>query len=170
MKIEEEFQIPCPKCGGNQYRIPENADDDSLIECDKCGFTASLQDFREHGLELAEKTDFNPYRTKEPRFIDIPTEEKNRKIQANPACGHLICRCEMVTEEEIRQAVRAGATTLDEIKFRTRAGMGRCQGGFCTSRAIQIMAEERGVAPQKITLKGGQSYILARETKDSLAG
>ena len=53
MKIEEEFQIPCPKCGGNRYRIPENADDDSLIECDKCGFTASLQDLREHGLELA---------------------------------------------------------------------------------------------------------------------
>lgn len=53
MKIEGDFQIPCPKCGGHEYRIPENADEDSLIECDKCGFTASLQDLREHGLQLA---------------------------------------------------------------------------------------------------------------------
>jgi glycerol-3-phosphate dehydrogenase len=119
----------------------------------------------DQGLILAEKSNFNPYRAREPRFIHLPPEEKNRRIQANPDCGHLICRCEMVTEEEIREAIRSGATTVDEIKFRTRAGMGRCQGGFCTSRILKIMMEERGVSPQEITLKGGNSYLLVRDTK-----
>ena len=53
MEIEERFEIPCPSCGGTQFRIPDGADDDSLIECDQCGLVASLQDLREHGLELA---------------------------------------------------------------------------------------------------------------------
>ncbi|MDP2916313.1 MAG: FAD-dependent oxidoreductase [Dehalococcoidia bacterium] len=124
----------------------------------------------DEGLGLVEKSDFNPYRDVEPRFIELATEEKNRKIEANPGYGHLVCRCEKVSEEEIRQAVRAGATTVDDVKFRTRATMGRCQGGFCTSRILKIMADEMGVSPLELTLKGGNSYVLACETKGLIRG
>lgn len=120
----------------------------------------------DEGLELVEKNDFNPYRFTEPRFIDLPTEEKNKKIQENPAYGHIVCRCEHVSEQEVVASVGTGARTLDDIKFRTRAGMGRCQGGFCTSRALQIMARELNVSPLELTKKGGNSYILKCETKE----
>jgi len=119
----------------------------------------------DQGFELATRSDYNPYRYKEPRFIELPEGEKNAKIQTEPRYGHMVCRCEKVSEQEIRKAVRAGARTLDDIKFRTLAGFGRCQGGFCTSRVIGIMAEELDVSPLEITKKGGDSYLLTSETK-----
>jgi glycerol-3-phosphate dehydrogenase len=119
----------------------------------------------EEGMELIEKRDFNPYRFKEPRFIELSTEEKNEKIRQNPRYGHIICRCEKVSEQEVVNAVRNGARTLDEVKFRTRAGMGRCQGGFCTSRVLKVMAREMGISPLQITKKGRESFILKSETK-----
>lgn len=120
----------------------------------------------EQGLELATRSDFNPYRRKESRFIELSEPEKNAKIEAEPRYGRMVCRCEKVTEQEIREAVRAGARTLDDIKFRTLAGFGRCQGGFCTSRVLEIMSEELGVSPLELTKKGDGSYILAGETKN----
>ncbi|MBQ9740690.1 MAG: FAD-dependent oxidoreductase, partial [Kiritimatiellae bacterium] len=71
-------------------------------------------------------------------------------IQKEPAFGRVICRCEEITEGEIRAAIRArvGARTLDGIKRRTRSGMGRCQGGFCTPRLIEILGEELGLPPE----------------------
>ena len=119
----------------------------------------------EQGLELTTKSDFNPYRHKEPRFMELPQSEKNARIQAEPRYGHMVCRCEKVSEQEIRQAVRAGAKTMDDIKFRSLAGFGRCQGGFCTSRVLKIMAEELNVSPTEITKKGGDSFILKSNTK-----
>ena len=119
----------------------------------------------DQGLELRTRSDFNPYRFKEPRFIDLSPEEKNARIQSDPRYGHILCRCMHVSEQEIRAAVRAGATTLDEVKFRTLAGMGRCQGGFCTSRVLQIMAEELNISALEITKKGGGAYILKSTTK-----
>jgi len=156
---------------------------DHLMECAKRGFINAVVSapgqapapamareivrmLSDEGLEIITKSDFNPYRFKEPRFIELPTEEKNAKIQAEPRLGHIVCRCEHVSEQEIRAAVRAGARTLDEIKFRTLAGMGRCQGGFCTSRVLEIMAEEMGVSPLELTKKGGGSYILESGTKE----
>ena len=120
----------------------------------------------DQGFELVTKSDYNPYRYKEPRFIELPEGEKNAKIQSEPRYGHMVCRCEKVSEQEIREAVRAGAGTIDDIKFRTLAGFGRCQGGFCTSRVIRIMAQELNVSPLEITKKGGGSYLLTSETKD----
>ena len=119
----------------------------------------------EEGLELTTRSDFNPFRTKAPRIIDLPEWEKNARIQEEPGYGHMVCRCEKVSEQEIREAVKAGARTLDEVKFRTLAGFGRCQGGFCTSRVIKIMAEELKVSPLEITKKGKGSYFLTRETR-----
>jgi len=156
---------------------------DHLLECPKRGFINAVVSapgmapapamareiatmLAEQGLVLATRSDFNPYRYKEPRFIELSTDEKNSKIEAEPGFGHIVCRCEHVSEQEIRAAVRAGARTLDEIKFHTLAGMGRCQGGFCTSRALRIMSEEMGVSPLELTKKGGNSYILASPTKE----
>ena len=70
-----------------------------------------------------------------------------------------------MSEQEIREAVKGGARTLDEIKFKTLAGFGPCQGGFCTSRVLKIMAEELNVSPVEITKRGGGSYILKGRTK-----
>jgi glycerol-3-phosphate dehydrogenase len=153
------------------------APDDHLLESPKRGFINAVVSapgqapapamareivrmLGEQGLEITTRTDFNPYRYKEPRFIDLPTDRKNAKIQTEPQFGHIICRCEKISEQEIREAVRAGAGTIDEIKFRTLAGMGRCQGGFCTSRVLKIMSEELGISPLEITKRGGDSYIL----------
>ena len=120
---------------------------------------------RDKGLDLVEKSDFNPYRHKEPRFIDLPTEEKNEKIRENPRYGHIICRCEKACEQEVREAVKRGVKTLDEMKFEVKTGMGRCQGGFCTSRVLKIMSEELGLSPLELKQKGDDSYILKSTTK-----
>ena len=156
---------------------------DHLLECPKRGFINAVVSApgqapavamaREivrmlsgEGLEIITRSDFNPYRHKAPRFIELPTKEKNAKIQVEPRFGHIVCRCEKVSEQEIREAVQAGARTLDEIKFQALAGMGRCQGGFCTSRVLKIMSEELGASPLELTKRGGNSYILKAETKD----
>lgn len=119
----------------------------------------------DQGLELIGRSDFNPYLEREPRFMDLSSEERNIRINAEPAYGHMVCRCMHVSEQEVRAAVRAGANTVDEVKFRTLAGMGRCQGGFCTSRVIQIMADELKISPLEITKRGGDSFILKAKTK-----
>jgi glycerol-3-phosphate dehydrogenase len=104
----------------------------------------------------------------EPRFITLNIEEKNKKIETDPRYGHIICRCEKVSEQEVVEAIYKGAKTLDGVKFRTRAGMGRCQGGFCTSRVLQIMARELDVSLLDLRKKGGNSYLLKCGTKDLL--
>jgi len=87
-------------------------------------------------------------------------------VTKDPGYGHVVCRCETVTEGEIVEALRKGATTLDGIKFRTRAGMGRCQGGFCTPRVVKILSRELGVKEEKITKKGRESRLLLYKSKE----
>lgn len=76
--------------------------------------------------------------------MDLPKEEQNRLLQENQAYGQIVCRCEQITEGEILDAIHRplGATTLDGVKRRTRAGMGRCQAGFCTPKVMEILARE----------------------------
>jgi glycerol-3-phosphate dehydrogenase len=126
-----------------------------------------VQMLADQDLECTTRSDFNPYRNKAPRIIDLPVWEKNERIETEPKYGHMVCRCEKVSEQEIREAVRGGARTLDEIKYKTLAGFGRCQGSFCTSRVLKIIAEELKVSPLEITKKGLGSYMLTRETKSS---
>ena len=96
---------------------------------------------------------------------DLTLEEKNALIKEKPEYGSIVCRCEMVTEGEIMDAINRpiGARTMDGIKRRTRAGMGRCQGGFCSPLVIEILARELGVAPEEIRKRGGSSYMLEHE-------
>ena len=89
---------------------------------------------------------------------------KHRKIRQNPAYANVICRCELVTEGEIMDAIHRplGATTVDGVKRRTRAGMGRCQSGFCAPKVVEILARELGRDIGEITKAGGNSGFLTR--------
>ena len=102
---------------------------------------------------------------------ELSMEERNKLIQEKPAYGNMICRCEMITEGEIIDAVNRslGAKSLDGVKRRTRAGMGRCQGGFCSPRVMEIIARERGVEIAEITKSGGKSRLIVGVNKESLA-
>lgn len=100
----------------------------------------------------------------------LSNEERAALIKENPAYGNIICRCEMITEGEIIDAIKRplGAKSLDGVKRRTRAGMGRCQSGFCSPRTIEILARERGVDPAEITKAGGNSKIIVGINKDRI--
>ena len=100
----------------------------------------------------------------------LSKEERADLIRENPAYGNIICRCEMITEGEIIDAVRRplGAKSLDGVKRRTRAGMGRCQSGFCSPRTMEILAGERHVSMSEITKSGGDSRIVVGTNKDTL--
>ena len=124
----------------------------------------------ECGANLKPKLRFNPKRKKSIVFADCSYKEKDELIKKNPQFAQIVCRCETVTEAEIRDAIRRpiGAKSLDGIKFRTRAGMGRCQGGFCTARLIYILSEELNVPMETLTKKGSDSKLFVGKTKDLL--
>ena len=86
----------------------------------------------------------------------------------NPDYGRIVCRCEVITEAEIRDAIRrpVGAKSIDGVKRRTRAGMGRCQGGFCSPRVMAILCEDLKCSPLDITKCGGESKLLAGTLDD----
>lgn len=100
----------------------------------------------------------------------LPFEERAALIKENPAYGKVICRCETITEGEIVDAIHRvpGARSLDGVKRRTRAGMGRCQGGFCSPRVMEILARELGVPMSEITKSGGGSKLIVGVNKDTL--
>jgi glycerol-3-phosphate dehydrogenase len=101
-------------------------------------------------------------RTAIPRFRAHGTAARNALIRQDPEYGEVVCRCELVTKAEIREAIRRGARTLDGIKFRTRSQMGRCHGSFCTMKIIQIMAEELGIPYEEVTKRGkGSEMVMA---------
>ena len=103
-----------------------------------------VRDILAEKMELKEKENFVEERKGIVRFLDLPKEEQNRLLQKNQAYGQIVCRCEQITEGEILDAIHRplGATTLDGVKRRTRAGMGRCQAGFCTPKVMEILARE----------------------------
>lgn len=113
-------------------------------------------------LNLQKKATVVSLPRREKPFHEMNDEERDAAIRANPEYGNIICRCETVTEAEIRASVRrpVGARTIDGVKRRTRAGMGRCQGGFCCPRVAQILCEETGVPLDHITKCGGDSFLL----------
>lgn len=100
----------------------------------------------------------------------LPFEERAALIKENPAYGQIICRCESITEGEIIDAIHRvpGARSLDGVKRRTRAGMGRCQAGFCSPRVMEILSRELGVPQSEITKSGGESRIIVGINKDAL--
>ncbi|MHA1321372.1 MAG: NAD(P)/FAD-dependent oxidoreductase [Candidatus Helarchaeota archaeon] len=120
------------------------------------------------GIDLQPNENFNPLREVPPRFALLSDEERHQLIAKNPEYGNIICRCEHVSEAEVKAAIHRplGATTLDGVKFRTRLGMGRCHGGFCTNRVLKILAEELHRPIETITKKGPSSELVIGHTKD----
>ncbi len=119
---------------------------------------------------VKKKSNWNPTRKGIPLVNSLPYEERKRLIAQNPDYGVIICRCEEISKGEIIDAIHSAipAKSLDSIKRRVGAGMGRCQGGFCTPLIMKIIHEESGMNMLKIRKKGGESYILREETKNSL--
>ncbi len=117
------------------------------------------------GMPAKEKNDFNPKGGGWPAFEIASTSEKKQMIQANSKYGHIICRCEQVTEAETVASIHRGAHTMDAVKHLTRAGMGRCQGGFCGPFVLKCLADELGIAPTQVTKSGPGSHQIVKMTK-----
>jgi glycerol-3-phosphate dehydrogenase len=112
------------------------------------------------GLPLVESPDYAPYRPAGKKIRHLDITEIDRLIAEDPAYARVVCRCEKVSEAEVVRAIRLGHTTMDGIKFATRAGMGRCQGGFCSFRVMEIIHRETGLDYDEITKRGGGSYAV----------
>ncbi len=112
------------------------------------------------GLALAERSDWDPTAPAPVRFAARSTEEQRQLAADDPRYARLVCRCELITEAEVRDAIGRGARTLDGLKFRTRAGMGRCQGAFCTWSCLSLLAEGLDVPITAVTKRGGGSWIV----------
>ena len=131
-----------------------------------CGhYVANL--LREIGLKMEFNENFIEKRKGIVCMRELSREEQHRKILENPLYGNIVCRCETVTEGEIVDAIHSPipATTVDGIKRRLRAGMGRCQGGFCGPKVIEILARELGCTPEDIRKNNSKSYMVCGKVK-----
>ncbi|MCK8817457.1 NAD(P)/FAD-dependent oxidoreductase [Natroniella sulfidigena] len=120
--------------------------------------------------ELELDPDFNPEHQGIPRFRHLSHQERAKLLEGNEDYGEIICRCESITKGEIIDAIRGpiGARTVNAVKRRVRPGAGRCQGGFCEPKVVEILAEELGIEPTEVKLEGQGSQLLVEPAKESL--
>ena len=163
----------------HEFVIGEAEDAPGFVDCagiESPGLTSApaigltVAELLREKLGLREKEDFIATRKGLLDPKSLTKEAYQALIRENPAYGQIICRCEQVTEGEIIDAIRRplGARSLDGVKRRTRAGMGRCQAGFCSPRVMEILARELGVSQAEITKCGGASRLIVGINKDSL--
>jgi glycerol-3-phosphate dehydrogenase len=112
------------------------------------------------GLALVEKSNYDPTLPKIEKIKDHSHEENERLIDGDLRYGNVVCRCENISEAEIVEAIQNGHVTLDGIKFYTRSGMGKCQGGFCTYKIMKIISRETGIPFAEISKRGGGSQLV----------
>ena len=126
-----------------------------------------VQQILMHGEKLKLKENFNPYRKGVIKFSEQTPEVQDKLIKENPLYGNIVCRCESITEGEIMDAIHRplGAKSVDGVKRRVRAGMGRCQGGFCGPKVIEILARELKVSPAEINKNNDGSYMVTGKTR-----
>lgn len=119
-------------------------------------------------LPLSDNEEYNPTRFEAKPFMEMNWEERRQAVAEDPAYGQIICRCETVTEAEIVRAIHSAipATSLDAVKRRTRAGMGRCQGGFCSPKVMEIIARETGLSFNQINKGEPGSWLVCGYLKD----
>ena len=164
---------------GHEFQIGELKDAKGFIDCagiESPGLTSApaigkmVAEILKGLTGAEEKPDFVATRKGILDPKTLSNEERAKLIKEKPAYGNIICRCEMITEGEIIDAINRplGAKSLDGVKRRTRAGMGRCQSGFCSPRTIENLARERGVDPAEITKSGGNSKIIVGINKDRI--
>lgn len=122
--------------------------------------------------ELSRKDDWNPIREKPVVFSRLSPKEQDRLVSENPSYGHIVCRCETISEGEIVDAINRPipAVTFDAIKRRVRATMGRCQGGFCGPRILEIIARETGLRPEEVKKQGPNSSIVVGTIRERYEG
>ncbi len=161
----------------DEFIIEELADAPGFIDCagiESPGLTSCpaigerITGILRERMGLVEKDDFISTRKGILRPANLPKEEQAALLRENPAYGNIICRCEMITEGEIIDAIRRplGAKSLDGVKRRTRAGMGRCQSGFCSPKVMEILAREWKMEVRQVTKSGGDSYLVLGTNKD----
>lgn len=122
---------------------------------------------KKNGLNLKKKKVFYKNNQEIPHLFALPFAKTKQLIKKDTSYGDIVCRCEMVSAKEIREAIKRGARTLDGIKFRTRAQAGRCHGGFCTTRIMKIMAEELKIPLTEITKRGQGSELVVEDRADA---
>lgn len=164
---------------GSEFIIGEVEDAEGFIDCagiESPGLTSCpavgemVAQILKENMGLQEKEEFISTRKGILDPNSLSKEEHAELIKREPAYGNIICRCEMITEGEILDAIHRplGAKSLDGVKRRTRAGMGRCQSGFCSPRIMEILARELGTSMSDITKSGGDSRIVVGTNKDRL--
>ncbi|MBZ9622677.1 NAD(P)/FAD-dependent oxidoreductase [Clostridium sp. FP2] len=167
------------KNSGNDFIIGEAIDAKNFINVasiDSPGLTSApsiavmVADIVIGKLTPEKNSEFNPIRQGIRKFREMSNEERKEIIKEIPEYGKIICRCETVTEGEIIDSIRRplGATTLDGVKRRTRAGMGRCQSGFCATRVVDILSKELNIPRDQVTKSGGNSILITGKNKDLL--
>jgi glycerol-3-phosphate dehydrogenase len=121
-----------------------------------------MGDWVAYYLKLEKNPEYVAPTPLEKPFNGMNEAERRTAYENDPDYGRIVCRCEQVTEAEVRRAIRrpVGARSLDGVKRRARPGMGRCQGGFCSTRVMQILAEELGVGLNEVTKSGRGSWVL----------
>jgi glycerol-3-phosphate dehydrogenase len=155
------------------YRIEEDKGFINLLGIESPGLTASPAIAKEvislvsKTIELKEKKSFTR-RKRRKRFCELTLKEQASLIRKDPLWGRIICRCENVTEREVIDALSnpLGAKTISSVKYRCRAGMGRCQGGFCTQHIVRIMQQYFNIDPTLIKLKSPGSYLFKRRIRE----
>ena len=163
----------------HEFIIKELDEAPGFVDCagiESPGLTSSpaigkmVAEILRDSMGLEENPDFNGTRKGILNPSTLSKEERAALIKENPAYGTIICRCEMVTEGEIIDSIRRplGARSLDGVKRRTRAGMGRCQSGFCSPRTMEILHRELGLPMTEITKNGGKSKLVVGTNKDNL--
>jgi glycerol-3-phosphate dehydrogenase len=117
-------------------------------------------------VKLKPNKNFNPYRDPYKKIINMGENEINQLIKKDADYGCIVCHCETVSHGEIRECMHRGipVKSFDAIKRRTRASMGRCQGGFCTPKVIEIISKELKIPKEKISKKGGKSFLVKNKT------
>ncbi|MBQ8440498.1 MAG: (2Fe-2S)-binding protein, partial [Clostridia bacterium] len=127
-----------------------------------------LELLKDTDLVLTKKENFDPIRPATHAFREGTIEEKNAMIHKDPSYGRIICRCEGVSEGEILAAIRQNPRPkdLDGVKRRTRAQMGRCQGGFCSPYIVEMLSKEWNIPFESVTKFGGESIINFERTKE----
>ncbi len=115
---------------------------------------------------LEENKKFNPILRRKIRLNELTIEERNNLIKGNSKYGKIICRCELISEQEIIDSIKLGATSINAVKRRTRAGAGRCQGGFCMPHVMSILGNELNISNKDVLLENEGSNIIVGKTKD----
>ncbi len=161
--------------GSRDFIIREDAENFiNMIGMESPGLTSSpaiskliVQMIKEK-TDMEEKTNFNPIRKRTIPFSEASRTTQSSLIKANPAYGEIVCRCEHVSKLEIIEALNnpISEKTISAVKYRTRAGMGRCHGGFCLPKIVEILHEEYGLSPEEIKLKNADSPLFLGKTKD----